>query len=158
WPDEFHGRLFTHNLHGHQINQQINQRLGSGFDTIHAGRDMFFCSDPKYVAVDLQYGPDGAVYGIDWYDQQHRHNPKTDIWDRGNGRMYRIEYAAAYQPRKVDLASLDDAELVELHQHRNEWFVRTARRLLHERSTARAIDSRAAARLLEMAQRDAEPS
>jgi len=82
WPDEFRGHLFTHNLGGHQINQQINRPLGSGFDTVHAGKDQFFCSDPKYVAVDLQYGPDGAVYMIDWYDQQHCHNPNVENWDR----------------------------------------------------------------------------
>ncbi len=158
WPAEFRGHLFTDNLHGHQINHQINHRLGSGFDTVHAGRDMFFCSDPKYVAVDLQYGPDGAVYVIDWYDQQHCHNPNTEIWDRGNGRIYRIEYSATYQPRKVDLASLEDAKLVELHHHGNEWFVRTARRLLHERSTTRAIDSKAVSGLLAIASRDSEPT
>jgi putative membrane-bound dehydrogenase-like protein len=158
WPADFRGRLFTHNLHGHQINQQINQRLGSGFDTVHAGQDVFFCSDPRYVAVDLQYGPDGAVYVIDWYDQQHCHNPNTEIWDRGNGRIYRIEYAATYHPRKVDLASLEDGKLVELHHHSNEWFVRAARRLLQERSTSRAIDPAAAAALLVMARRDPEPS
>jgi len=158
WPPEFRGHLFTHNLQGHQINQQVNQRLGSGFDTVHAGQDMFFCSDPRYVAVDLQYGPDGTVYVIDWYDQQHCHNPNTESWDRGNGRIYRIEYSATYQPRKVDLASLEDAKLAELHHHNNEWFVRTARRLLHERSMSRTIDPGAALALLEMAWRDPEPS
>ena len=157
WPDEFRGRLFTHNLHGHQINQQVNKPLGSGINTIHAGQDIFFCSDPKYVAIDLQYGPDGAVYVIDWYDQQHCHNPNTELWDRGNGRIYRIEFAAIYQPRKVDLGSLDDAKLAELHRHKNEWYVRTARRLLQERSTARAIDVGAAQALRDMARRDPDP-
>jgi putative membrane-bound dehydrogenase-like protein len=134
WPDEFRGHLFTHNLHGHQINQQVNRRVGSGFDTVHAGRDQFFCSDPMYVAVDLQYGPDGAVYFIDWYDQQHCHNPNTERWDRSNGRIYRMEWQATYQPAKVDLAKATDVELLGYQSHRNEWFGRTARRLLHERS------------------------
>jgi putative membrane-bound dehydrogenase-like protein len=150
WPDEFRGKLFTHNLHGHQINQQVNRRLGSGFDTVHAGKDQFFCSDPKYVAVDLQYGPDGAVYIIDWYDQQHCHNPNTERWDRGNGRIYRVEYTSSYKPLKVDLASLDDAKLVELQTHKNDWYARTARRLLHERSTARPIAAEARSALLEL--------
>ena len=44
--------------------------------------------------MDLQYGPDGAVYVIDWYDQQHCHNPNTEQWDRSNGRIYRIQYDA----------------------------------------------------------------
>src|SRR5688500_9907583 len=120
WPAEYRGRLFTHNLHGHQINQQVNLRERSGFNTVHAGRDMSFCADPKYVAVDLQYGPDGAVYIIDWYDQQHCHNPNTEQWDRSNGRIYRIQYAAhnrvlefkalsqPYKPVKVDLSKMTD--------------------------------------------------
>jgi putative membrane-bound dehydrogenase-like protein len=134
WPDEYRGRLFTHNLGGHQINQQINKPLGSGYDTVHAGRDVLFCTDPKYVAVDLQYGPDGAVYFIDWYDQQHCHNPNTERWDRGNGRIYRMQWQASYKPVKVDLAAKSDVELVELLEHQNAWFGRTARRLLHERA------------------------
>jgi putative membrane-bound dehydrogenase-like protein len=139
WPDMFRGRLFTHNLHGHQINQQVNRRWGSGFDTVHAGRDQFFCSDPLYVAVDLQYGPDGAVYMIDWYDQQHCHNPNIERWDRGNGRVYRMEYEATYRPVRVDLSSASDADLVNCLDHKNAWYARTARRLLQERAQSRPI-------------------
>jgi putative membrane-bound dehydrogenase-like protein len=136
WPDEFRGRLFTHNLHGHQINQQVNRPWGSGFDTVHAGQDHLFCTDPKYVALDLQYGPDGAVYFNDWYDQAHCHNPNTERWERGNGRIYRMSWAATYKPAKVDLGSLPDARLVEFHGHKNDWFARTARRVLAERFQA----------------------
>ena len=134
WPDEYRGRLFTHNLGGHQINQQVNKPIGSGYDTVHQGRDMLFCTDPQYVAVDLQCGPDGAVYSIDWYDMQHCHNPNTERWDRSNGRIYRMQWGALYKPAKVNLATRSDLELVELQSHKNQWFARTARRLLHERA------------------------
>ena len=154
WPEEYRGRLFTHNLGGHQINQQINKPLGSGYDTVHAGKDVLFCTDPKYVAVDLQYGPDGAVYSIDWYDQQHCHNPNTERWDRGNGRIYRMQWNATYKPVKVDLAEKSDLELVELQSHRNQWFARTARRLLHERAGERQLSQSARQRLLEMLSHD----
>ena len=147
WPEEYRGRLFTHNLGGHQMNQQVNVRLGSGFNTVHAGRDLLFCTDPKYVAVDLQYGPDGAVYFIDWYDQQHCHNPNTERWDRSNGRMYRLQWQATYRPVQVNLRSRTDQELVELQRHSNEWYGRTARRLLQERSATgeRSADAMALA-------------
>jgi putative membrane-bound dehydrogenase-like protein len=150
WPDEYRSHLFTHNLGGHQINQQINKPLGSGYDTVHAGRDMLFCTDPKYVAVDLQYGPDGAVYIIDWYDQQHCHNPNTERWDRGNGRVYRMQWQATYKPVKVDLAAKTDTELVDLLAHKNDWYGRTARRLLHERTTSKPLDPAAQAQLSDM--------
>lgn len=159
WPEEYRGRLFTHNLGGHQINQQVNRRWGSGFDTVHAGRDQLFCSDPKYVAVDLQCGPDGAVYIIDWYDQQHCHNPNTERWDRSNGRIYRLEWQATYKPVQVNLGSLSDLKLVELLRHKNDWYGRTARRLLQERAQGkRAIDAKARRVLTAMAQTDLDPA
>lgn len=145
WPDEYRGNLFTHNLGGHQINQQVNKPLGSGYDTVHAGRDVLFCTDPQYVAVDLKYGPDGSVYFIDWYDEQHCHNPNTEQWDRGNGRIYRMEWSETYRPVTVNLRRQKDVELVNLQDHKNRWFARTARRLLNERSLERKISAPAVA-------------
>ncbi len=155
WPADYRGRLFSHNLHGRQINQQINLRDGSGFNTVHAGQDVFYCDDPYYVAVDLQYGPDGAVYTTDWYDQRNCHNPNVELWDRSNGRIYRIAYAATYRPVRTNLARLSDAELVQLQLHQNDWFVRTARRLLHERAAGNRLTNPESTRgqLAEMAMR-----
>ena len=90
WPDTYRDHLFTHNLHGHQLNHQVNVRTGSAYETFHAGYDLLFAPDPTYMAVDLQYGPDGAVYIIDWVDTQHCHNPRDELWDRTNGRLYRV--------------------------------------------------------------------
>ncbi len=143
WPDTYRDHLFTHNLHGHQINHQINVRTGAAYETFHGGYDLGFVPDATYLPVDLQYGPDGAVYTIDWSDTQHCHNPNTELWDRTNGRLYRVSWAATYKPRKVDLAAMTDAQLVALHTHRNEWFVRVARRVLQERAASRQIDSAA---------------
>lgn len=154
WPEKYRGHLFTHNLGGHQINQEINQPLGSGFNTVHAGQDMLFCTDPKYVAVDLQTGPDGAVYSIDWYDQQHCHNPNTERWDRSNGRIYRMQWQATYHPVKVNLAAKTDAELVGLLRHRNQWYGRIARRLLHERALASRLAPETATELRQLAIQD----
>jgi putative membrane-bound dehydrogenase-like protein len=137
WPDEYRGRLFTHNLGGHQINVEVNKPLGSGYETIHAEQDLLFCSDPRYVAVDLQYGPDGAVYIIDWYDQQHCHNPNVERWDRSNGRIYRLEWTETYKPVRTDLGAMPDAELAGLLGHKNAWYARTAQRLLAERAALR---------------------
>jgi len=158
WPDSYRDQLFTHNLHGHQINHQINRRLGSGFDTVHFGRDFFYCEDPTYVAIDLQYGPDGAVYVIDWVDRQHCHNPNAESWDRATGRLYRIEYEATYKPRSATLRQETDLGLVQLQLHHNDWFVRTARRLLHERALARSIDPAAREALRRMLREHADPT
>ena len=90
FPAIYRDHLFTHNLHGHQINHQVNVRQGSGYETMHAGADLLYAPDPRYIAVDLQPAPDGAVYIIDWVDQQHCHTPIEEKWDRSNGRIYRV--------------------------------------------------------------------
>ena len=140
WPEIYRDRIFTHNLHGRQLNHQEAVRQGSGYEVFHAGYDILHVPDETYVAVDLQYGPDGSVYVIDWSDRQHCHNPATEIWDRSNGRLYRVAWAETFRPVTVNLAAKTDAELVGLHAHRNEWFVRTARRLLQERAAAGTLD------------------
>jgi putative membrane-bound dehydrogenase-like protein len=140
WPATYRDHLFTHNLHGHQINHQVNVRRGSGYETFHGGHDVLFAPDASYLPVDLQYGPDGAVYVIDWSDTQHCHNPRDEVWDRSNGRIYRVSWAATYRPAKVDLGARSDAELAALHSHRSEWHVRIARRLLQHRAAQRALE------------------
>lgn len=147
WPDAYRGHVFTHNLGGHQINHQINERLGSGYNTVHSGKDQLFCTDPRYVPVDLQTGPDGAVYVIDWYDLQHCHNPNTERWDRSNGRIYRIDYASTYRPVHVDLGRMSDDDLVGLFAHKNRWYGRTAQRLLTERANAHRLAASTSERL-----------
>ena len=130
FPSIYRDHLFTHNLHGHQMNQQHMVREGSGYETLHAGYDLMFCGDEHYIPVDLQTGPDGAVYVIDWADTQHCHNPEDEKWDRTNGRIYRISWKATYKPVKVDLGKISDVELVNLLGSTNGWKARTALRLL----------------------------
>lgn len=156
WPESFRNHLFTHNLHGHQLNHQVNVREGSGYNTIHAGHDLWFCADPQYIGVDLKYGPDGAVYVSDWYDPRHCHNPNTEQWDRSNGRMYRIAYASTYRPYHVDLATWSDRQLVEAQAHPNEWYGRTARRLLQERAANGELSPETIARLKSVASTDSD--
>lgn len=132
WPTSYRGALMMHNLHGNRINVDRLRSNGSGFIASH-GQDLLFANDPWYRGIGLQLGPDGTVYLIDWYDKNACHRTDSEIWDRTNGRLYRLRYGD-HQPRPVDLEAADDAELVALHAHENEWHVRTARRLLMERS------------------------
>lgn len=139
WPDTYRDQLFTHNLHGHQMNRQMNVRRGSGYETLHAGSDQLFTEDPKFIGVDLKYGPDGAVYMIDWVDTQHCHTNNVDSWDRSNGRLYRMQWQDTYKPVNLDLRKKTTAELVALVTDKDEWYSRTARRLLQERADSAAV-------------------
>lgn len=133
WPAIYRDHLFTHNLHGHQLNHQHMVRTGSGYETLHAGYDLLYSSAPDYIPVDLQTGPDGAVYVIDWTDTQHCHNPDDEKWDRSNGRIYRISWKETYKPVKVDLGKMADDQLLKLQRSDSDWNARMARKLIQER-------------------------
>lgn len=131
WPADYRGSLLMANIHGNRINTDLLRRDGSSLIAAH-GHDLMFANDPWFRGITIRTGPDGAVYISDWYDANACHRRSPEIWDRTNGRVYRIRYGAVTLPT-VDLEQLTSAELVALHDHPNQWFVRTARRVLQQR-------------------------
>ena len=146
WPDRYRNTLFTNNIHGRRINNDILKRSGSGYIASH-GPDIMRSRDPWFVGVTLQYGPDGSVFVIDWSDTGECHSVRNT--QRHTGRIYRIAYGSPQRP-DLNLAEATNSELVNLQKHRNDWIVRHARRRLQERSTAGVDMSEAHATLRSM--------
>ena len=144
WPDQYRNQIFFNNIHGNRINNDLLVPIKgeSGFVGEH-GKDLMFANDRYYRGINLRYGPDGSVYVIDWYDKNacHRNNP--EIWDRSNGRIYRISYGTPDRQLALDsLAALNRgkmAELIAALEHPNEWFSRMARKRLMELQAAGTI-------------------
>ena len=136
WPAEYRNRLFTCNIHGSRVNQDLLEPHGSGFVAKHAA-DFLRADDEWFRGLELLYGPDGGVYLTDWSDTGECHD--YDHVHRESGRIYKITYGKPSVANR-DLAALSDAELVELQAHRNDWHVRHARRLLQERAAAGRLD------------------
>jgi putative heme-binding domain-containing protein len=131
WPAEYRGRMFMGNIHGRRLNVDILKPKGSGYVASH-GRDFLLANDAWARFINLRYGPDGNVYLIDWYDKQACHLQQPGVWDRSNGRVYKVCYRGTKFVRP-DLRKLSDRELVELQLNANDWYVRHSRRLLQER-------------------------
>jgi putative heme-binding domain-containing protein len=81
-------------------------------------------------------GPDGAIYVSDWHDARTAHPDPDAEWDRSNGRVYRIASKGTVRAKPIDFAKLSADELVKLHQHRSQWYVRRARQELVRRKVA----------------------
>jgi putative membrane-bound dehydrogenase-like protein len=134
WPSPFRNDLFTCNLHGHRVNHDRLERRGSSY-VAHHDADFLMAHDSWFRGLELKYGPDGAVYLTDWYDTGECHDTDADNAHRENGRIYKIVHGTA-RAVKVDLSQSDDEALARLQLHPNDWYVRTARRLLQERAAA----------------------
>jgi putative membrane-bound dehydrogenase-like protein len=132
WPKEYHGKLFMGNLHGHRINVDVITPKGSGY-VADRNPDFLLTHDRWSIPVALKSGPDGNVYLIDWYDKQICHLREPEKWDRTNGRIYKISHTNAKPVKGVDLSKVGMLELVKYQEHENDWYARTARRVLQER-------------------------
>ncbi len=133
WPKEYRGQLFMGNIHGRRLNMDIPVPKGSGYVAKH-GKDFLLANDEWARFINFRYGPDGNVYVIDWYDKQACHRPEPEIWDRTNGRIYKVSYRGTKPVTGVNLQKCSDEELVKYQLHENDWYVRHARRILMERS------------------------
>jgi putative membrane-bound dehydrogenase-like protein len=132
WPKEYWGKLFMGNLHGHRINVDVITQKGSGY-VADRNPDFLLTNDKWSIPITIKSGPDGNVYMSDWYDKQICHLPQPEMWDRTNGRIYRISYKDAKPVVGVDLSKATWAELVKYQEHPNDWYARTARRVMQER-------------------------
>lgn len=133
WPKEYRGLLLMCNTHGRRVNINRLERSGSGY----VGRrhpDFLFANQPWFRGIDLKLAPDGNVYLSDWCDLGECHD--HDGVHRTSGRIYKVIFGKVTVPEMGDLSQLGDEELVELQRHANEYFVRTARRILQERAAA----------------------
>jgi putative membrane-bound dehydrogenase-like protein len=131
WPAKYRGQMFMGNIHGRRLNVDVLTPQGSGYVASRAP-DFLLANDAWARFINLQTGPDGNAYLIDWYDQQACHVIQPQVWDRTNGRIYKISYGDN-KPVSVDLGKATPAELVKLQLHENDWYARHARRLLQER-------------------------
>jgi putative membrane-bound dehydrogenase-like protein len=133
WPKKYRNTLFTANIHGNRVNNDLVERAGSGYVGRH-GDDFLRANDEWFRGVAIAYGPDGGVYVTDWTEVGECHD--KDGVHRASGRVYKIVHGEPASRPAADLSRLADAELVRLQLHANDWYVRHARRILAERAAA----------------------
>ncbi|MEO7300360.1 MAG: PVC-type heme-binding CxxCH protein [Verrucomicrobiota bacterium] len=146
WPEEYRGKIFMNNIHGACINQDVPERKGSGFVGHHAPNPINF-NDSWSQIINLQSGPDGAVYMIDWYDKNQCHHNDVNGHDRSNGRIFKISYMATNKVLTLpknngeedfvpsDLGTVSDDSLGWfLQTYPNDEIARHAMRILAERA------------------------
>lgn len=139
YPESYRGDSFFFNLHGHRIVRERHERDGSGHVARHAP-DLALAKDHSFIGVALMLGPDGSLYASDWHDPQTCHHRDVEIWNRTDGRIFRIRYGETKTSR-IDLPNLSDLELVERLKSRNAFIARQAQRLLQERATVGSLET-----------------
>jgi len=104
---------------------------------------LVYCEDGNFRPVDLQFGPDGALYIIDWHNAligHLQHNLREPYRDHSHGRIWRV--AAKDRPvvkaPQIDKASI--ASLLELMKEPEDRTRYRVRRELAARPTKDVVD------------------
>ncbi|MEO2023942.1 MAG: PVC-type heme-binding CxxCH protein, partial [Pirellulaceae bacterium] len=162
-PAEFHGNVFTCDPTGSLVHREIMTPRGGTFSG-RRGRDgvEFLASrDEWFRPVNMELGPDGAMYVVDmyraviehprWVPAELKERPDTRFGDN-RGRIYRITAVRAPAAKQArDYSQASNVQLVQLLAHDNAWQREVAARLIMERKPA---DPTALVRSLEKLARD----
>jgi putative heme-binding domain-containing protein len=136
---QYTGKLFgVAPLQSHVIYSEIEPD-GSTFkshDLGHAATS----TDPWFRPVDIQVGPDGAIYVADFYEQRIDHaSHYQGRVDKGSGRIYRLKAKDAPPASPFDLGKLTTRELIDTLRHENKWYRQTALQLLGDRKDTSVV-------------------
>ncbi len=120
--DQFPVRYRNTVLIGNPVTGRVNhdrlEQHGSTYRAIEQP-DFIRCDDPWFRPVDLQLGPDGALYIADFYNRiiGHYEVPLTHPGrDRHRGRIWRVVYtgeSSEVPPFSVDFAAMSVEQLIE---------------------------------------------
>lgn len=143
-PEKYNGRLFgVAPLQGHVVQSEMMPDRSS-WKTKDEGY-LLKSSDSWCRPVDIQAGPDGAIYVADMYEQRIDHaSHYQGRVHTASGRIYRVAAKGAKRHPPVNLAKLTNDELVKLLSHDNQWFRQTAQRLLADRTERPSAEKLAA--------------
>lgn len=116
FPDSAQGNVLFNTFIGFQgIRQHKVSEEGSGI-VAHEITPLLQSKDPNFRPVDLQFGPDGALYVVDWYDPIIQHGEQAfrdPLRDHSKGRIWRITHKDKRTLKPVDLSSLGIVELLD---------------------------------------------
>ena len=78
---------------------------------------LIYCEDTNFRPVDLQFGPDGALYIVDWHNALIGHlqrNLRDPNRDRSHGRIWRVRYEQNPLLEAKQLSNMDHYALLNV--------------------------------------------
>ena len=132
FPDDAQGNYLANNVIGiHGVLQYTMEEKESGYGGEYRGT-LVESTDGNFRPVDLQFGPDGALYICDWHNAligHLQHNLRDPNRDHSHGRIWRVtaKDRPLVEPPQIDgapiadlLAALAEPELRTKYRVRRE--------------------------------------
>ncbi|CAG5067298.1 hypothetical protein DYBT9623_00018 [Dyadobacter sp. CECT 9623] len=140
-PDEWQGRMITNDFRANRINSFKLEEQGAGYASKQTD-DLMWTDNVAFRPVDINVGPDGAIYVADWYNPiiQHGevdfHDPRRD---QQHGRIWRIVAKNRPLVPKPQLAKATITELLESLKLPEEWTRLQAKQVLKAKGAKEVV-------------------
>lgn len=117
FPAEVQGDFLINNTIGFLGTKQHTMvDDGAGFTGEHR-QDLIVSDDPNFRPCDMEFGPDGALYIIDWHNPligHMQHSARDPNRDHDHGRIYRVTYPSRPLVKPAKIAGAPLPALLEL--------------------------------------------
>ncbi|TLV02729.1 PVC-type heme-binding CxxCH protein [Dyadobacter luticola] len=122
-PDAWQGRMITNDFRANRINSFRLEEQGAGYASKQAD-DLMWTDDVAFRPVDINVGPDGAIYVADWYNPIIQHG-EVDFYDprrdQQHGRIWRVVAKNRPLVPKPKLTTASIPELLDYLKVPEEW-------------------------------------
>ncbi len=115
FPAEWQNIGFLANPITNTINSVVCDRNPDGSLVSEHKADFLTCSDDWFRPVNLEFGPDGCLYIVDWYNKVVSHNEVSRDHpdrDKAHGRIWRVRHESQVPGQIPNLKTVPNAELV----------------------------------------------
>ncbi|WP_031529805.1 PVC-type heme-binding CxxCH protein [Dyadobacter crusticola] len=140
-PDAWQGRMITNDFRANRINSFRLEEQGAGYASKQAD-DLMWTDNVAFRPVDINVGPDGAIYVADWYNPiiQHGevdfHDPRRD---QQHGRIWRVVAKNRPLVNKPQLTKASVTELLDALKLPEEWTRLQAKQVLKAKGAKEVI-------------------
>lgn len=134
-PDEWQGDLITNDFRGHRVCRFKLSDAGSGF-AAKEQVELIKTSHGAFRPIDMQMGPDGAIYIADWYNPIIQHGEvdfRDPRRDHTHGRIWRVTRKDRKPVARPNLVKTPLPELLDQLKAPEGWTRLNAKRVLKER-------------------------
>lgn len=146
FPDDAQGDFLVNNCIGFQgIKHHHVIEEDSGYTSVEKP-PLLYSTDINFRPVDIEFGPDGALYIVDWFNPLIGHmqySLRDENRDHSHGRIWRIRYKEKPLIQPFHPAGKSIPELLEglkEYEDRTRYRVRTELRARNADEVATAVD------------------
>jgi len=137
-PEDWQGNFLAPDFRGHRVNRFKIEESGSGYVATQI-EDLVSSTHRAFRPIDVQLGPDGAIYIADWYNPIIQHGEvdfRDPRRDHQHGRIWRVSFEGRDPVQNPDIVGAEVNDLLAMLKADAAWTRHFAKQELRARGEA----------------------